>query len=651
MVIKGKTISKIIIAAGLLTLVGAIFSKYYDNTPLNIIRTATGIIFFLFSAWPYMNLLDRNKKIASSARMLFTITISLFLLYPAGLINIIIEGKDDIYREHLTGFVTILLIISLVGFLTQKILGIKSPNIETQGGKKYLFALGGIFLTGLILRTINLGEANLNGDEIDMGAGIYDLVDGMVAGRNAYYISQVAHSPLGFYIGHAFYNLLQPRGFYEMADFMFRVPQVIMGMLVIFGTYVLAKTLIKPENKWIAFIPPLMIAISNYSNFASRLAIFQDLNSLDFFLIAALLAILFFRKEKSNLNALLIGIMFGILLMVKFTGVVLLPMLLIFYKDWKKILPALSVTLVIFSPVIAYNIGAYITTGYMDVPFSKIANSIGIDAKSLMDPGTGDSTLYSGGLRNPLLTSIELFFTLVDEWGYAFALLFIWAFFTSLKKRECWIVLAAIFCKIAFYSLNGFRTYYASFLSVLLVILVGMNLIKNKKIKIGVLSVAAIFTLVYNINTNIFLKEADVLKEDGRSGADNTLQIEWHNQFKDMFSYGAYSFLNDRGWDELQVFLDANTDKNTKLLLDRNLNYLNVKWYLHIDDIIREYYEDPNYTEKYNYEYFTIPPSELATDEILISETKYDIAGAKEEFVYDMHGNIEFYVYLPGSIW
>ncbi|HAU40077.1 MAG: hypothetical protein UV80_C0005G0006 [Candidatus Peregrinibacteria bacterium GW2011_GWF2_43_17] len=645
--IKGKTIDRIVIVAGLSTLICAILSRYFDNYLLNFARTVSGIIFILTSGWPYMNLLDKNGKIRTSIRALFTVAISLFLIYPAGLINVIIEGKTDIYGEHLAGFIAVLFAISIVGFLVQKILKIKLSDIKIEEDKKYLLILAGIFLTGLVLRIVNLGAANLNGDEVDMGAGIYDLVDGMVAGRNAYFISQVAHSPLGFYIGHAFYNLFEPRGFYEMADWMIRAPQVIMGMLVIFGTYVLAKMLIKPENKWAILIPPSIIAISSYSNFASRLAIFQDLNSLDFFLIATLLAILLFRKEKSNLNALMIGIMFGILLMVKFTGVVLLPLLLIFYKDWKKILPALLVILVIFSPVIAYNIGAYFTTGYMDVPFSKIANLIGIDAKSLMNPGTGVDTMYSGEFRNPLLTLVELPFSLIDEWGYAFALLFAWSLFASLKNKECRILIAVILLEILFYDLNGFRTYYLSFLSVLCAVLVGTNFVKNKKTKIGILSAAAIFTLIFNINTNILLKEADVLKEHGRSGDDDVFQIEWHNQFEDTFSYGAYSFLNDRGWDELQVFLDANTDENTKLILDEDLNYPDIKWYLCIDDIIREYYGDPNYKEAYTYEYFATPPSELEPTEILISKTKYDISDARENLVYDMHGNIEFYVYLP----
>jgi len=644
--IRGKTVSRIVIVAGFSALLCAIFSKYFDNYLLNVARTVSGIIFILTSGWPYMNLLDKDGKIRTSIRTLFTIAISLFLIYPAGLVNIIIEGKNDIYREHLTGFISILLSISLLGLLVQKILEIKAQNIQIKEEKNHLIVLAGIFILGLILRTINLGAANLNGDEIDMGAGIYDLVDGMVAGRNAYFISQVAHSPLGFYIGHAFYNLFEPRGFYEMTDWIFRAPQVIMGMLVIFGTYVLAKTLVKPENTWAILLPPFIIAISSYSNFASRLAIFQDLNSQDFFLLTCLLAILLFKKEKSNLNAIMIGVTLGILLMTKFTGIVLIPLLLIFYKDWKKILPALLVTVAIFSPVIIYNIGAYVTTGYMDVPFSKIANLFGINAKSVMNLGVGEDTLYSGDLRSPILTLIELPFALIDEWGYAVAIMFAWVFFSSLKNRECRILIALICLKILFYDLNGFRTYYTSFLSVLFAVLVGMNFIKNQKIKTGAIITVATFTLIFNINTNILLKEPAIIEEYGRSGEGSELEITWHNQFENMFSYGAVSFLNDAGWDELQTFIEYKTDDNTKLLLDEKLNYLSLKWYLHIDDIVREYYGDPNYEEKYDYDYFAIPPAELNPEEILISKTPYDLANADEELIYDKHGNVEFYVYL-----
>ncbi|MFA6529088.1 MAG: glycosyltransferase family 39 protein, partial [Candidatus Gracilibacteria bacterium] len=303
----------------------------------DVLRIIAGTGFMLSFGLPYIELIAAKIKMNSLEKMVFAIAMSLLLIYPAGVINIFIEGKENIYVQHLSGILFIMLVIFSFGILLNKILKVRSDNLEME--KREIWMLLPVILLGLVFRVINLGEANLNGDEIDMGAAIYDLVDGMVAGRNAYFISQTGHSPLGFFISHAFYNLLEPGGFYLMKDWMFRAPQVLMGVLVMFGTYLITKKL--TQTRWISLLAASLIAVDSYSNFASRLAIFQDLSTFAFFTLVFLLAMIMFLEMKNKTTAILLGVSFGTLLLVKFTGILFLPLFLLpiilCKKEWKKI--------------------------------------------------------------------------------------------------------------------------------------------------------------------------------------------------------------------------------------------------------------------------------------------------------------------------
>lgn len=125
-----------------------------------------------------------------------------------------------------------------------------------------------------------------------------------------------------------------------MKDWMFRIPQVFMGMLTIFGTYVLSRSLLKKED--LALIPTTLVAIDSYSNFASRLAIFQDLSTFAFFVIVMLMAMVIFMEKKKA--GVLAGISFGSLLLVKFVGILFLPIFL-FKKKIKPLIKPLLIAL------------------------------------------------------------------------------------------------------------------------------------------------------------------------------------------------------------------------------------------------------------------------------------------------------------------
>jgi len=612
---------------GIITLITAKLSQTASGQVLDIIRIAAGAGFFLTCGLPYLEIILKKSGFKCDCRIFLTIIFSLLLLYPTGVINIVIEGKQDIYREHLTGVAAILLAISVLGIALSTVLKVKPEKIQID--KRVYSYLTIILLAGLTLRVLTLSGANLNGDEVNLGAQTYDLVDGMVAGRNAYFISETGHSPLGFFISHAFYNLFEPGGFYAMKDWMLRIPQVIMGVIAIFGTFVLSKKFLDGKSRYLPLLPAGIVAIDSYSNFGSRLAIFQDLSTFAVFVTAFLLSFYLFYKNKNFTFAIVLGISFGALLLVKFTGILFLPMFLLLIKEWKKSIISLATAFAIFTPVIIYNIAAYLTTGFMDVPFSKLANMIGIPAKSIMNFGANDS-IYGGSFGSPISTLLEMPSMLLDQWGIALSTIFLASIFSGiyfLKKSK--ILYLAIVLSVIFFALNGFRTYYFPYLSIIFAVLAALNFqyIKRKKLAAMMLSLAAIFTIFFNINTNILLKEPEVMAEYGRSGEMTPFNLT--------YSLGASSFLSDQGWDELQPELES------PLILDEKLNKLSAKWYLHINDEIRRFYGDENYVEAYEYMYLSDWTDEKGT---LISTSPKDLEN--EKIIKDRHGNTEFYIYF-----
>ncbi|OIP80617.1 hypothetical protein COW94_01785 [Candidatus Peregrinibacteria bacterium CG22_combo_CG10-13_8_21_14_all_44_10] len=651
---RASHIQRVVLIAGVLTLLLSLLSLKFDTSLLNISRVGVGMFFVLTMGLPYLRILKRKSDLLTGVDGAFGVALSLLMTYPTGVLNIFIEGKQYIYREHLTGFILIALMLFIIGIGLSRAMKVREQHIKIN--KQEIRGVSLFLLVGFLLRVANLGGASINGDEMDLSVQSYDLVDGMVAGRNAYFISETGHSPLGFFISHAIYNLFEPRGFYEMSLWMIRIPQVIMGLLVIVATFIAGKKLLKEGKAYLALVPAAIVAIDSYSNFASRLAIFQDMSTYTFFVITFVLLAYEFVQERTWDRALRMGVGLGLILITKLAGLFLIPMLagliLLYQKDWKKPLGALAVAFGVFIPVMFYNIAAYITTGYMDVPMAKLANMIGIPAKSLMNI-TENTTLYEGGIRNPLLTLIEMPFMLIDQWGLGLSSFFIAISITGVvvflrykQGREALGVLyVVLILSIIFFSLNGFRVYYLPYLTVIMS-LMGMLVIskttKPKQILLIVGLIVVPFTLIYNINTNILLKEGAQI-EQGRSGDGEELIITYHSQMNQPYSISASAFLSDQGWDELIEVISQNGISN--LILDDNINPLSEKWYLHINDQIREFYADPNYQEKYNYTYLSDWDGEVSPGTMLIAIEPIENSADHDEIIIDRHGNTEFYVY------
>src|SRR3989338_7752280 len=197
--------------SGVLDFLRIIFGIFYITIPVGYVWTT-----FLF---------PDSKEISILERFLFSVGISLFALYPAGFLNVLWEGRAQIYSSHLMGdmlFLSMVLwgsmgIVSLHRLRTKKAFDFKAFVKHPFPNRKILWGVVGILALGLYLRVTHLGDPNLNQDEFEIGYRAYDLVDGIQAGRKAYFLSATDHSPLGFYIVCFFCYIINTQSFYSLS--------------------------------------------------------------------------------------------------------------------------------------------------------------------------------------------------------------------------------------------------------------------------------------------------------------------------------------------------------------------------------------------------------------------------------------------------
>jgi len=99
---RASHIQRVVLIAGVLTLLLSLLSLKFDTSLLNISRVGVGMFFVLTMGLPYLRILKRKSDLLTGVDGAFGVALSLLMTYPTGVLNIFIEGKQYIYREHLT---------------------------------------------------------------------------------------------------------------------------------------------------------------------------------------------------------------------------------------------------------------------------------------------------------------------------------------------------------------------------------------------------------------------------------------------------------------------------------------------------------------------------------------------------------------------
>ncbi|MBU0981561.1 glycosyltransferase family 39 protein [Patescibacteria group bacterium] len=571
------------------------------------------IVFFLPGYLFLKTIWGRTPRLSYPEAILLSIALSFIFAYPICFSNNIFEylTGNEPFQVHRDSFLIIYAaVIAILYLLSHK----KKPfhSRPKKNHKLFCALILTIFIAALAARLFNLPFQNINGDEQELSLYAYHLVDGIFAGRNALFLSQSGHSPLGFYVSHLIYQTLNPTDYASLTEWMIRLPMIIFGLLELAIFLLFAKRL--NFSRLATVLGLLLLTVNTYAIFGSRLMIPQDGSVFTFFV---LLFVYFFvtllEEEKlTRTHLLILSLLFAATFLVKFSAILLIPPVLLYWflrkKPLKSLLASTGLTLLFFSPVIAFNIGAYIKTGYTDVPFAKVFNFLGIPAESIM----GNQDLYSSAFPPFLKTLLGFLQMLADQWSPEFMLSLVAAVILLMINKKFiprgkhligfFFLLFAL--TTLFFSLNGYRAYYAEFLTVpaiLLIITATGTLFARKKWYFTVpatvwLVLLPISCTSYTLNTHWLVSDPPPgLVEYGRDHLYTAEELETP------FSLASAAFLKDEGFPALRAAL---ADTTTPLIIDDSLldNYLHhFRWYLHIHRDVEQYYLGESYQDAYTY--------------------------------------------------
>jgi hypothetical protein len=313
--------------------------------------------------------------------------------------------------------------------------------------------------------------------------------------------------------------------------------------------------------------------------------------------------------------------------------------------------------------VILYNIGAYLTTGYMDVSFARVARLLGLEVSSAVE--------YGAGIFFGVGNFTNLICTLIDLYALPLFLLFGFATLASIfyasktKDSSILILLIWILITVLFFWVGGFRAYYLPFITPPFAILAGYLINKNLESRFrkkalpkqkAILTATALllgsiitYSAFYTYNTNIsssYSYHPGV--EYGRSGYPIlTPSLEYH------FSRSARPWSDTHGYKDLRAFVDANLTGGDLLVVGNNINIVVVRWYLHVADNVRAYYLKEAYKTKSDYIFL----SQLENTDI----EKYDkilvvtLENTMENYtlvktIYDLNAQPTLYIYCNRTL-
>ncbi len=292
------------------------------------------------------------------------------------------------------------------------------------------------------------------------------------------------HPPLVFWIQHIFIKLLGEN------NFAFRLPSALLGVLSVWLVYLIGRRIFSEKA---GLISSLLLAVTANHIFISRVGLQES-----YVIFFILLTFLFFLKSLSNTRCLIwTGVFVGLGGLVKYTAFIPIPIILVYlllfkrnyFKErsfWLGILGAL----IIFSPVIIYNIGLYNKIGHFDFQFSYIFNQ---NPKEWpVAPGKEEIGSLADRIKNFVPG-------LVNSNSYILLLLFIVGLFWSKPRNK--FLFIWLLCQVLLFLLIGPTRRFLTMLAPLLALVAG-NFISQLRYKY-ILVPIIIFEIIYSVNSQI----------------------------------------------------------------------------------------------------------------------------------------------------
>lgn len=378
--------------------------------------------------------------------------------------------------------------------------------------KKTVFILVIILLAGF-LRFFNLGAADVVHDESINSFRALGYIDFFAEGNGQSTVfnwfnklpwwtslSFHDHPPLSFMANFVFLNIFGPNAFAA------RLASALSGLLSVYLIYLIGKKLYSEK---IGFYAALILAVNNFAIFISRIGFQESL-----LILLILSSVYFFLKALEQKKFFYPSFIFwGLALLTKYTAIFLGPVFFIYLlinnkeiiKE-KTLYLASLVSLVIFSPVILYNILLFKSQGHFDLQLSYLfgltdkvegwSNLVGKDERGILNRFFDIPTEL-------LLLASPVFLVLV--------LISLIALIKNYKKNSNLLVILSLVSITLLIGLTGpqerFLILYIPFFALILSYLF-LEIIRKKKILAQTfLGLFIIFEVFYSVNT-FFIPQA-----------------------------------------------------------------------------------------------------------------------------------------------
>lgn len=342
--------------------------------------------------------------------------------------------------------------------------------------KKEKFFLIGILLLAAFLIFFRLTRASLQRDDAHYSFRALGYIDYMASDNGQttplqWFAGEMPawtkfsfhdHPPLVFLLQHVSFKI------FGANDVAAKLPFAVAGLFLVYVVFLLGRELFSVK---VGLVAAFVLAINNYHVWIARIGYFESIT-----VLLMVLSLLFLAKgSKNEKNFIVAGIFLGLACLSKYTGFILLPVFFIYalinfrqsnnycatqnvpYKNvyfWSGLLMAL----ILFLPVVFYNLKMFQVRGHADVQFSALLNLPTSDWPIL----AGRSNWQPQNIFVPLKEIVKVLGDLVS-WPWmiiylvAFIYIFVDIFFVKDKKNKLGTVfLTGIFIvTLLFFAITG----------------------------------------------------------------------------------------------------------------------------------------------------------------------------------------------------
>ncbi|MDE2001731.1 MAG: glycosyltransferase family 39 protein [Patescibacteria group bacterium] len=366
----------------------------------------------------------------------------------------------------------------------------KSPAIQ----RNRWWVLGGILVLALVIRWWGIGTTDMLGDEAADAFRSIGYVDYLGSSFQTQPIDWYNHQPLPGWASLSFHDdpplffMIQHAFFAMLGDsaLVARLPAIFAGTLATLLLYLITRKVLedRERRKEAAYVPSEVIewvastAAALFAIEPATVGIFRTSLIEPILIFFILLNLFFFLKMLENRKYwVLFGLSLGAVALTKYTGAFLLPAYVLYlaiahrsmFKDW-RLYASLLLALIVFSPVIIYNMEMYKARGHFDLQLAYLLHQSTPEWTGLVGK---DQSPFSDIVKN-LASNYGIPLLAVVAGGLAAA----WQWRKKYAARGLWLIAAYLAFLVTLFIGIGSANRFLAMLSPALMVLAALALVE-----------------------------------------------------------------------------------------------------------------------------------------------------------------------------